>query len=115
MALPTFEGEPVAKATVRITRTGDGLSEALKIDPQAFHPGQRLHFVLSGTVQQVNHVQADEDAPLERRHTITTDAIYEIDPDTARKLIAAAAEELERTRAEREGQYAIDDDDQDVD
>lgn len=33
--LPTFEGNAVTSARVRITRAGDGLSEALKIDPRA--------------------------------------------------------------------------------
>jgi hypothetical protein len=35
MTLPLFEDQPVDRAAVRITRAGDGLSEALKIRPQA--------------------------------------------------------------------------------
>lgn len=37
--LPAFEGEQVRASAVKVTKAGDGLDEALEIEPQAFHMG----------------------------------------------------------------------------
>ena len=39
MGLPEFEGRAVVRSAVKITRAGDGLSEALKLEPTALHHG----------------------------------------------------------------------------
>lgn len=106
--LPDFEDQPVAKATVRITRAGDGLSEALKVEPKALHVGQEVFYVLAGTVEQVNH-KADKDGDLTRVHTVAATAVTEIDGGTAQQMLTAAAKALEQRRAELDGQLSIDD------
>lgn len=106
-ALPTFEEMPVNNATVRITRAGDGLSEALKIEPKALHLGDECYYVLRGTVVQVNHQEKDE--VITRVHTVAADQITEVEPDVANKMLQAAAEDLERRKAEVDGQGRLDD------
>lgn len=103
--LPAFEEQSVNNATVRITNAGDGLSEALKVDPKALHLGEQVYYVLSGDVTQINHVEKDE--ILTRVHTVKASAITEVDADLAGKLLTAAAEELSRRKAEVDGQLML--------
>jgi len=104
--LPTFEDMNVNTATVRITNAGDGLSEALKMDPKALHLGQSVFYVLAGDVTQINHV--DKDDVLTRVHTVKASAITEVEREVAEKMLQAAAEDLQRRKDEIEGQLRLD-------
>lgn len=46
LAIPSFDGKEIARTTIKVTKAGDGLSEALKVDPQAFHLGDIVHAVI---------------------------------------------------------------------
>jgi len=111
--LPDFEGEPVFGATVRITRAGDGLSEALRVAPKALHNGEEVHYVLKGVVRQINHRQKDEDSPMVRVHTVEAVDITEVDADLANKILTEAATELAKAKADADGQIPFDGDDDD--
>lgn len=106
-SLPTFEGQDVADAAVKITNAGDGLSEALRVQPKALHMDDVVYYVLRGTVTQVNH-RSDKDGDLTRVHTVKADAITEVDEDTATKMLAASADALAKARAELDGQLMLD-------
>jgi hypothetical protein len=105
-ALPECEQQPVNNATVRITNAGDGLSEALKVDPKALHLGQEVFYVLSGDVTQINHVEKDD--VLTRVHTVKASAITEVDGELASKLLTAAAEDLQAKKDAVAGQMRFD-------
>jgi hypothetical protein len=107
--LPLFDDHEVYAATVRITRAGDGLSESLRIEPRPLHIGEEVFYLLRGVVRQVNHRQKDDEGPLTRVHTVETVDITEVDPDIAAKMLTAAAEELNRRKADRAGQLPLDD------
>lgn len=104
--LPDFEGLIVGHATVRITNAGDGLSEALDIEPKALGIDDSVYYVLRGEVTQVNH-RIDKDANVTRVHTVKATRITEVDRDTAEKMLQAAADQLERAKAERDGQLML--------
>lgn len=106
--IPLFEGHEVGKSAIRITNAGDGLSDALEMDPKALDLGDVQFYVLSGVVTQVNHVQKDTDGPLVRLHTIKASQITEVDPDTATAILDAAAAALAAAKAERDGQPPLD-------
>jgi hypothetical protein len=105
--LPQFEGEEVAKAAVRITNAGDGLSEALKVQPKALNMHDEVYYILRGEVSQVNH-KTDKDDLLTRLHTIKASEITEVDPELAQKLLTEAAAELKRKQTEIDGQLKFD-------
>jgi len=105
-ALPTFEDQAVIGSRIKITKTGDGLSEALKVAPIALFYGDDVYVVLHGKVSDVNF-HGDQDGNLIRIHTVPADSMALIDEDTARKAIQAAAEETERLKAEQAGQLAL--------
>lgn len=109
--LPLFERQHVDEARVRITRAGDGLSEALRVAPKALQLGDEVFYVLRGVVGQVNHKRiiraSDEEERLVRLHTVEATAITEVEPDLAEKLLNEAAEELARRQAEADSQLSI--------
>lgn len=99
--LSSFEGRPVIRAAVRITRAGDGLSEALKFAPVALHHDDEVFFVLRGSVSQVNHKPDGADADeLVRVHTVEAVEIAMVDESDVADLLAGAAERVGRARAE---------------
>lgn len=104
--IPPFEDIDVDRATVRITNAGDGLSEALRVQPKAFHMGEEVFFVLRGEVTQINH-RTDRDESVTRVHTVKASDITEVDPLTAQRMLTAAAEDLEKRKAEMDGQGSL--------
>lgn len=106
--LPLFEDEPVDYAEVRITNAGDGLSEALKIAPEALHMDQEVFYVLRGEVSQINHRRKSDDGPIVRVHTVKASQITKVDPELAREMLAKAADELEKAKAQAAGQLLLD-------
>jgi hypothetical protein len=114
--LPDFEGSPVRRSTVKITRAGDGLSEALKIAPEAFHHGDEVYFVLRGLVTQVNHVPVSPlDADLIRVHTLVCQDITQVDAADVDVFLDQANERLKLAREEEAGisRLGFDGDDED--
>lgn len=50
--LPDYRGNPVHSAAIQIRNTGDGLSQALGIDPEIFELGSIVHVVLECVVEK---------------------------------------------------------------
>lgn len=112
--LPSFEGLPVVRSAVRITRAGDGLSEALKLDPRALHRGEEVFFVLKGTVDQVNFrpVSQEEDGLLIRVHTVRASEIALVDAGQVEHFLQSERLRIKRLQDEaaaREPLPGIDD------
>ena len=107
MTLPKFEDEPVTRSTMKVVKTGDGLSASLKLAPIPLAIGSEIHIVMRGHVSAVAHVEKDDE--LTRQHTVTCDAITMVDGDAVEDLLTAAALAAERAKAAADGQTAIDD------
>lgn len=105
--LPEFEGQQVHKSTVKIAKAGDGLSEALDLEPQALNMGDEVCFVLRGKVRKVSHEEGRDNA-IVRVHTVDTTGIAPIDQATADEMIAAENDRVAKLRDERDGQQRID-------
>lgn len=99
-ALPDFEGHEVRKALLRITGAGDGLSEALALEPKAYHHGQEVAFVLKGVVDQVNHKPVEKGGEdLARVHTVVAVDVAEVDLSDIKVYLE---DQAERTRLARD-------------
>lgn len=105
--LPTFEGSPVTGSAVRITKAGDGLSEALDVLPSAMHLGEEVCYVLRGTIAQVNHRTIQ--GKVTRVHTVETTEIAELPVNIAEGLLTDAHEKLLKIRDKIVGQSRIED------
>jgi hypothetical protein len=104
--LPDYEGLTVTGSRIKIVNVGDGLSDALKVDPVALSLGDETFHVVRGDVVDVAH-HRDKNGVVWRVHTIKGSTAAPIDMDTARKAIQTYAEETERIRAEQAGQLAL--------
>lgn len=104
--LPDFEGTEVTRAAVKITNAGDGLSDALSVQPKALHLDDEIFYVLRGTCTKVGHEPDKHDA-LVRVHVVKASEITEIDGDLAQKLLAESAEEVQRRKDELSGQLSL--------
>jgi hypothetical protein len=76
-------------------------------EKESLHLGEEVFYVLRGIVTQINHRQTDDDEPVTRVHTVKAHEITKADPDVASKILAVAAEERERLKAEQAGQLAL--------
>lgn len=103
--LPAFEEHDVTVAAIRITRCGDGLSAALEVDPKAYDLGDRVSFVITGDVAQINH--KDKDGVVTRLHTVETTGIAEVSRDVAQKMLQEEAQRIETLKAARDGQLSL--------
>jgi len=107
--LPSFENNPVAKATVRITKAGDGLSESMKLDPQPLHYGEEVFFVLRGRVRQINHrplSTADGDFMV-RQHTVEAEEIVLVAPDQVEQFFVSERTRLKRLQDQAEARAPL--------
>ena len=102
MTLPSFEGHPVARATVRITKAGDGLSEAMKLEPEALEHGEEVFFVLKGKVRQINHkpLSGEDEDYLVRVHTVEASEIVLVAEDQVEQLFVSERARLKRLQDE---------------
>lgn len=106
--LPMFEGSDVTEASLRITRAGDGLSDALDLEPEALHHGERVYYVLEGLVSQVNHVPVKAGSTkLRRVHTVVAQRIAPLAQHQADPYLNAEQERIAKLRQEMEGELTL--------
>ena len=104
--LPDFEGEPVAYAVVKINGSATGYSDGLKIRPVVFHIGDEVFFVVKAKVAGVDHTP-DKDNLRFRRHDLKIEDMAPVDSATAQKALQEYAAEIERIKAEQDGQEQL--------
>lgn len=109
--LDPFEEKPVNRCAVKITKAGDGLSDALKVDPLELHIGDRVFYVLEGEVGQVLfrriHPASNE---LERVHVVITQRITAVDGADVQAYLDDAEQHVKRALAEiSDDQITMDD------
>lgn len=86
--LEPFEGRDVIKSVVKITNAGDGLSDGLSIEPQAFHLGEKRYIVLECDVSKVQHLPIKDTDHLAREQTFRAMGAVIVDPDLVKDLVA---------------------------
>lgn len=104
--LHDFEGQPVDRATVKVTKCGDGLSDALAIEPEEIELGEPRFFLVKTTCGRVS-VETDRKGITSRVHTMITDAIAKVDAETATAMLQASAADLAKKKRELDGQLSF--------
>lgn len=69
-ALHDFEGADVLQATIKVTNAGDGLSQAMHVEPEEFRLGDTVYLVIEATVSRVNYEEIKDTEALKRVHTL---------------------------------------------
>jgi hypothetical protein len=100
--LHDFEGFDVIGTRVKLTNTGDGLSESMGVDPMELRLGDRVIMVIEGVVADVAFppaIKGEYAGPRYRVHTIRGGAATFVDDDLVE---TALAEQKERNLLARE-------------
>jgi hypothetical protein len=105
--LPDFEGADVLRTSVAITNAGDGLSQALAIQPQQLTLGDTVYVVLECRVQKVRFEPAvDKDHPedgLVRVHNLRAGRATLVDRGTVVAALDQQAEKIRKAKEAAEG------------
>ncbi len=111
MSLKPFEGKSAIGCAVIITKAGDGLSDALKVDPVELHLGDRVFYVLEGEVDQVGFKRLNAASnELMRVHRIVTQRITAVDGSDVLAYLEDAESHVRRALAEiSDDQRTLDD------
>jgi hypothetical protein len=111
VGLEPFENKPVIRCEVKITKAGDGLSDALKVDPVELHVNERVFYVLEAEVDQVGFRRVSAGgSDMRRVHTLVVQRITAVDGADVRAYLDDAEQHLRRALAEiSDDQQTIDD------
>lgn len=101
--LPQFENRDVVRTSIAVTNAGDGLSEAVGIEPQVFHLGDVVHVVLECEVTRVNHRPIRDTEVLERVHTLKAGTATIVEPDAVADMLREQKEKNEAARRLADG------------
>lgn len=120
-ALPTFDGHDVTERKVKITKAGDGLSEALQLHGLDIQAGKTYDLVLRVTAGGATFkpVKAgDEDGEYQRIDNLVAQSATVVDSDLVSEVLdaheAELAEAKRKAKEEREGIKRLEfDDDED--
>lgn len=101
-ALTDFEGNEVTEVEIKVTKTGDGLSPSLKVQPRMLHLGDEGYLILKYVVDDVQFPRSKPDdkgkTTVKRKHVlVTTGVAFADDPSVPRMLeqsLDLVAEEL---------------------
>jgi hypothetical protein len=110
LELAAFEDDDVREVAVKITRAGDGLSEALKVSPVALHRGDEVFYVLRGRVAKITFEEVKPGSDdLRRVHVIVTQDIVEVDGADVSAILKHAQDVIRRKLEEASGQVPLTD------
>ena len=107
--LSDFDGRQVMKSTIAITNAGDGLSDAMKVDPQEWHHGDTAYVLLECEVAKVRHDPFDTKdlmGPLVRVHVFKAGTATIVSGDVlelAKQQLAEQAERIKLAKEQEEG------------
>jgi hypothetical protein len=97
MLMP-YEDRDVVQSTIRVTNAGDGLSEALAVDPAEYHLGQKVHVVLETEVVKVTYDEIGDTDVLRRVHTLRAGIGTIVDEKVVAKVLREHRVALERAK-----------------
>lgn len=100
--LTPFEGKPVLSTTVAIRKAGDGLSAALKVDPEELHHGDTVYVVLETVVEKVRFDQAKDGDGFVRVHMLATENATLVDAELVSAHLAAQKKRIREAAGEYE-------------
>jgi hypothetical protein len=113
--LSPFEGRDVITTRIAITNAGDGLSEALAVEPNEMHLGETVYVVLECEVAKIRHDPVKDTDGLARVHTLKAGTGTIVDAGLVQDVIADQARRNQLAREQAEGVQRLDLDDDEGD
>jgi hypothetical protein len=96
--LSQFEGRDVLQSTIKVTNAGDGLSEALSIEPTEMHLGAKVYLLIEAEVSKVNYEELKDTGTLRRVHTLRAGTATMVDSEFALGILDTQREAIERAK-----------------
>lgn len=97
--LPDYLGVPVVRTAIAIRNTGDGLSQAMAIDPVVYPPGTRLTVVLDCVVHGHDHDRildkGDDTGTMLLTQVLKAGTAVIVDRDLVADVLDAQAERIQ--------------------
>lgn len=100
--LTPFEGKDVLSAAIEIPNAAGGLREAMRIDPQEFHHGDKRYVVLELDCKKVRFDPVANTNGLDRVHVFSAVAATFVDEDLVREQLDEQARRIEAARVAEE-------------
>lgn len=106
--LGKYEGREIVSTGIKIRKTGDGLSEAMKVEPKVMHHGDKVYVVLECDVVDVQHPVEDRKSPerggVNRIHILDAGTATFMEEDV---VIRAIEDQEEKNRRWQEQQAGV--------
>ena len=104
--LSTFEGCDVVLATIKVTIAGDGLSDAMSIDPVEMHQGEKRYLLIEAEVTRVHYDELKDTDVLKRVHTLKAGTATLVDPEFAVELIEKQRKAIQSAKGVEEFDFS---------
>lgn len=104
MDLGEFDGRDVLGTSIQVTNAGDGLSDAMKIDPQVMHIGDRVFVVLECEVAKVRYDPIRDTDALTRVQILRAGTATIVDGKMVSDAIEQQRDKIERAKDQLTGQ-----------
>jgi hypothetical protein len=103
--LGKFDGQDVLTTSIKVTHAGDGLSQAMKVDPALLHMGDTVHVVLECMVADVAFKPIKDTTALNRVHTLKagTATMLDVDETDVSELLRLQAERIRIAKEAEKG------------
>lgn len=97
-ALRSFEGQEVIGARVKVTNAGDGLSDAMSIDPEEYPIGTHLTVVMQTVVTRASYEPVPKTDSLMRVHTLRAGLATIVDGGVAAPMLEEQRVKIEEAK-----------------
>ena len=92
--LGTFDGKDVLRTAISVTNAGDGLSEAMKVDPTLLHLDDKVYVVLECQVAKVRFDPIKDTDAVSRVHVLRAGTATMVDADLVQQQLTEQAERI---------------------
>lgn len=106
--LGTFDGRDVLGTTIAVTGAGDGLSQALRLDPTVLHIGEKVFVVLEAEVVKVRHEGIKDTEALTRVHMVRAGTAALVDESEISEMLERQRERLRLAQEKKDGIQRLD-------
>lgn len=97
-ALSSFEGRDVVQSSIKVTNAGDGLSDAMAVDPAEYHLGGTVHVVLECEVSKVDYHPISGTEVLRRVHTLRAGTATVVSAELVADVLEAQRVAIEKAK-----------------
>lgn len=95
-SLTPFENHDVVGTSIKVTKAGDGLSDALKVEPAEYELDEKVYVLLETTVADVHFPPSKDNADARIRVHVLKAGLATVVPDSkAQPMLAAQRKKLE--------------------